>query len=248
MVDQTGTDRPQFNEHADDMLEEAVATAEKRRASTAEEVKPKDPPHQLIRRRTDGLRMALKAAKNQDSVKLPELSRTNPMGEEIRLRVRRLTVQELAASNSLPTRADKLVSVLIDKSMASTKGERARVGMQDEISTEEVESLIEDTYGGMTREAIAAFFEFQCAVCCAAVIDDDYRLYMTQEEVNGDPERGVLVWDIPDLDREVIYNWVMSQEDVAANTVMPFRDTADTRIHVRPEPVGEETAERPDSV
>lgn len=233
----------------DAQIEQAMADRQRERASSAPPPpKQAEPAPTVIRRRTDNLRAALNSARNRDTVLLPELTRNNPTGEQVRLRVRRLTIQELAASNTLPQRADLLVSKLIDQAMAATQGPRADYGLTADLAETDVQKMIQDTYGGWNREAFAAFFEFQCAVCCAAVIDDDYRLYMTPEEVEADPERGVLVWEIPDTDLDKIFTWVLEQEDRAEGAAIPFRDGRYAADAVQPGGQPEGQAERPDRV
>ncbi len=226
----------------------AVDTAKSRRslAAQADTPKPVEPLHTTIGRRKDNLRAAIQKARTNDKVHLAALSQT--AGERIELRCRRLTVQQLAASGSLPARADELVSKLIEASLAATGGPNAEYAIETMVGSDYVNQMVQDMYGGWTREAMAAFFEFQAAVCCVSVIDTDYRLVYTQEEVDANVELNVLVWDIPQTDIETIFNWALKQEDEAEATIMPFRNSEYAGSVAQPESGPELSTERSDQV
>lgn len=219
------------------VLNDAMASVRKRKQMEREQVERQhESPESGFGRRRDNLRAALSVVRNDDYVTLPELSRRSPSGEPVRLRVRRLTVQELAASELIPRRADAMVSKLIEMGMGATRSARSEYNIPDTFDEDEIDRVVEELYGGWTRDALAAFFELQCVVCCAAVIDDNYRLYMDYDDVKADPERGVYVWELPDEDLTTIFTWAMKQEGQAEETVMPFRDGEKSGVFIQPEP------------
>lgn len=249
MTEQTSPDnqRAAFQAAAQQQIDDEIAKRSSARQTAAPP--PAEAPAVTIARRTDNLRAALTKAVAQDWVTLPELSKRSENGEPVRLRCRRMTVQELAATGLLPTRADKLVSEIIDRSLDVTEVARNEYGLaRRTVSQDDIHGIVDEVYGGWTRDAVAAFLEFQSAMVCAVVIDPDYRMVMTYDEVLANPQLNVLVWDLPQEDRDAIFQWALQQEENAVASVMPFRDTGVADVAAQSGGAGTASRFSPDDV
>jgi hypothetical protein len=215
------SDDEQRQRYDDAIAEQMQAT---QRVATAQAT----PPIDLSKKRADGFRSkaeALKHARRKlDStafVPLPGLSVA--AGEEIRVKVKRLTPQQILVTNSLPASGIRFTNALIRAGVQATEKARIERGLDSpvQISDEDVQRAIEKEYGEFNQELASGWTQFLNAVVCNAVIDDEVHFYMTVAEADAD-NVGFFVDDLPDSDKMAVYSWAMVQEEQAVQSVATF--------------------------
>lgn len=223
---------------------EAVEEANRRAAERAASQPKKKTKAEILSDRAAAIQMASKKAENNGEIELTEFSKFTPNGEVIKVRVKRLTPQELLAGDMLPVSARKMISGFVEIGLRATEGERKRVGLELNQGSD----VIEEVFEGDTLAAAEAYASLVNAICIAAVRDPDIRLYWN-EKAKGDDRYGVLVEVIPIEDREKIANWALGVEEQAAAAAAPFlQRSKDDGRHVSPVERWDGPAKRADQV
>lgn len=223
---------------------EALAEANRRAALDAAAQPAKKSKAQEFSERALAIQEAAAVAEHQGRVILDELSQYSPKGVTISVEVKRLAPQQLLAGDLLPAGARKMVSHYVNLGTQATKGERARVGIED-ITGQDV---IDDVYDGDTMEAYKAYTGMIDAICIYCVIDPELHLYWN-DAAKGDDPFGMVVSRLPFADREKIARWAMGQEEAAVASVAPFLQRPAQAVHPAPSVEGRHgEAERADQV
>lgn len=207
----------------------AQDTAQERKSARAQQGPRKLTATQRLNARTQAMRMAALQAADSDEIVLEHMTAALTdaakqmlidEGEEpvIKVRVRRISPQDLVAGDLLPTNARAIANHFMQEGMRATAGERARVSLEDTSFQQAAEDVFGDDHVASADAALGLIN----AICIAAVDDDNLHLYWTNREAAGDPV-GMAVARLPEEDRYEIANWAFRQEEVAAQSVEPFR-------------------------
>lgn len=154
---------------------------------------------------TSPLKKMMDASSDRGYVRLPYSSKKT--GVDVKVLCRRIGLREIAALE-LPDLAKRLVDKMVEEDRKAVEG-------GGEL-TETPASIVKELWGGMTSDAVGSLTQFMNVVCCRACVDPDTRIYYTQDEVDADPDRGVLVWDMNNDDAGAIYDWVFDPEAMKA--------------------------------
>ncbi len=140
-----------------------------------------------------------------------------------------------------------MVNGIIEKAMASTDGPRQEQNMPMNFTKADVDEIVTDEFGGWNKRAVEAFYEFRNAIVCTVVVDERYKLYMDFQQAEADA-KGIYVWDMPDDDLMAIFDWALSQENLAEQQIKPFRDGSTVGKVLRSSSPTALQTERPDRV